>query len=163
MLPAFRTSRLSVRQLALGDEAELAAISDHPNVSRWMSFMEGGFGLRGATALIGAQELNREFFFGVRVADGTLVGALGCIDHPDRSLEIGFWFGVEHQRKGYALEAVSGMLAVIKDTPELASRPLFAEARPDNAASLSLLGKLGFRATGRPGPRANRIELVLDR
>jgi [ribosomal protein S5]-alanine N-acetyltransferase len=36
-----------------------------------------------------------------------------------------------------------------------------AETRPDNASSIRLLTKIGFYATGRPGPQPNRIELML--
>ena len=45
--------------------------------------------------------------------------------------------------------------------PTLAPRHVFAETRPDNAASIWLLTKTGFYATGRLGPRPNRIEFAL--
>jgi [ribosomal protein S5]-alanine N-acetyltransferase len=97
----------------------------------------------------------------VRLADGTLAGAMGVIDHPDATIEVGYWFGVAFQGKGYASEALRGMINQIRADPALADRSIFAETRPDNAASIKLLTKMGFHATGRPGPRPNRIEFAL--
>ena len=161
MLKPFRTERLAIRQLQVQDAPELARISDVPAVSQWMAFMEGGFPLEKAQALIASQDQTREYFFAVRLLDGTLIGAMGVIDHPDGSIEVGYWFGVDHQGKGYASEALRGTLDQIAADPTLGPRPIFAECRPDNAASIRLLTKTGFYATGRPGPRPNRIEFRL--
>jgi [ribosomal protein S5]-alanine N-acetyltransferase len=97
----------------------------------------------------------------VRLLDRTLIGAMGVIDHPDGTIEVGYWFGVDYQSKGYASEALRGTLEQIAADPALAPRPIFAETRPDNAASIRLLTKTGFYATGRPGPRPHRIEFML--
>ena len=126
-----------------------------------MAYMEGGFPLEKAEALIASQNVTKEYFFAVRLPDGTLIGAMGVIDHPDRSIEVGYWFGVDYQGNGYAFEALRGTLAQITADPALAPRPIFAECRPDNAASIRLLTNTGFYATGRPGPRPNRIEFRL--
>ncbi|GEO17752.1 GNAT family N-acetyltransferase [Microvirga aerophila] len=157
----FTTKRLAICQLELQDAPELARISDVPAVSQWMAFMEGSFPLEKAQALIASQNHTKEYFFAVRLFDGTLIGAMGVIDHPDGSIEVGYWLGVEYQGKGYALEALRGTLDQIAADPALAPRPIFAETRPDNAASIRLLTKMGFYATGRPGPRPNRIEFRL--
>lgn len=161
MLKPFTTERLAVRQLQIQDAPELARISDTPAVSQWMAFMEGGFPLEKAQALIAAQNDTREYFFSVRLPDETLIGAIGVIDHPDGTIEVGYWVGVDHQGKGYASEALRGTLDQIAADPELAPRQVSAETRPDNTASIRLLTKTGFHATGRPGPRPNRIEFML--
>jgi RimJ/RimL family protein N-acetyltransferase len=161
MLKPFTTERLAIRQLELQDAPQLAKISDIPAVSQWMAFMEGGFPLEKAEALIASQNDTKEYFFAVQVPGGTLIGAMGVIDHPVGTIEVGYWFGVDYQGKGYASEALRGTLAQIAADPTLAPRPIFAECRPDNAASIRLLTKTGFYATGRPGPRPNRIEFML--
>jgi RimJ/RimL family protein N-acetyltransferase len=161
MLKPFTTERLAIRQLQVQDGPELSRISDTPAVSQWMSFMEGGFPLEKAEALIASQDLTKEYFLSVRLLNGTLIGAMGVIDHPDGSIEVGYWFGVDYQGKGYASEALRATLDQIAAEPALAPRPIFAETRPDNVASIRLLTKIGFYATGRPGPRPNRIEFVL--
>lgn len=78
---------------------------------------------------------------------------MGVIDHPDGTIEIGYWLGVDYQGKGYAFEALMGTLAQIAADASLAPRTIIAECRPDNAASIRLLTKSGFYATGRAGPR----------
>jgi RimJ/RimL family protein N-acetyltransferase len=161
MLVAFTTDRLRIQRLTLDDAEELAKISDVPEVYQWMAFMEGGFPAAKAKALIAAQDETREFFFAVRLASNPMIGGLGVVDHPDQTIEIGYWLGVDYQKMGYAYEALQGLLRQIARTPSLASRPIIAEARPDNSASIGLLTKAGFRATGRPGPRPNRIEFAL--
>jgi [ribosomal protein S5]-alanine N-acetyltransferase len=160
MLRPFTTERLAIRQLETQDARELATISDTPAVTQWMAFMEGGFPLEKAEALIAGQNTTKEYFFAVRLADGTLIGAMGVIGHPDGSIEVGYWFGVDHHGKGYATEALQATLHQIAADPALGPRPVFAEARPDNAASIRLLTKIGFCATGRPGPRPNHIEFM---
>jgi [ribosomal protein S5]-alanine N-acetyltransferase len=87
----------------------------------------------------------------VRLRDGTLIGAI----------EVGYWFGIDYQRKGYASEALRATLDQITGHPELVDRLIFAEKRPDNTASMRLLTTTDFHATGRAGPRPNRIEFVL--
>jgi ribosomal-protein-alanine N-acetyltransferase len=161
MLKPFTTERLAIRQLQTHDASELSRISGTPAVTQWMAFMEDGFPLENAESLIASQDDTKEYFFAVRLADGTLIGAMGVIDHPDGSVEVGYWLGVEHQGKGYASEALRATLNQISADPALALRSVFAEARPDNAASIRLLTKTGFYATGHPGPRPNRIEFML--
>lgn len=160
---SFTTARLLIRQLVIDDAPELAAISDVPEVSQWMVFMEGGFSLDKARTLISAQKDLKEVFFAVRLGDGTMAGALGMVDHPDRTIEVGYWFGVDHQGKGYAYEAVRGLLDQIASHLKLRSRQIIAEARPDNASSIKLLTKAGFHPTGQPGHRPNRIGFALNR
>jgi RimJ/RimL family protein N-acetyltransferase len=161
MLKPFTTERLEIRRLQIRDAPELVRISDVPAVSQWMAFMEGGFPLEKAQALIASQNDTKEYFFAVRLPDGTLIGAMGVIDPPDGSIEVGYWFGIDYQGKGYASEALRATLDQLATDPLLAPRPVFAETRPDNAASIRLLTKTGFYATGRPGPRPNRIEFRL--
>ncbi len=161
MLKPFATERLTVQQLEIRDAPELARITDTPAVRRWMAFMEDGFPPEKAEALIAAQNDNREYVFAVRLPDGTLIGALAATDRPDGAIEVGYWFGADHQGKGYASEALRAMLDRIGADPALAARRIVAQTAPDNAASIRLLVKAGFSATGRPGRRPNRIEFAL--
>ena len=161
MFEFFETARLVVRRLTMDDAPELTAISDVAQVSQWMSFMEGGFPLEKARAMIAAQSETGECFFAVRLRNGTLAGALGMVDHPEGTIEIGYWFGVDYQGNGYGYEAVRAYLEQITADPTLASRPIIAETRADNIASKRLLIKAGFAATGQPGHRPNRIAFAL--
>ena len=160
MFDSFETARLIVRRMTMSDAQELTAISDVAEVSQWMSFMEGGFPLAKARAMIASQSERNETFFAVRLGNGALAGALGMVDHP-HAIEIGYWFGLEYQGNGYAYEAVRAYLEKITTDPSLAGRPIIAETHPDNAASIKLLAKAGFAATGRPGHRPNGIGFAL--
>ena len=106
MLKPFTTERLVIRQLELSDAPELSRISNTPAVSQWMAFMEGRFPPEKAEAHIASRNDTREYFFAVRLPNGTLIGAMGVVDHPDGTIEVGYWFGVDHQGKGYASEAL---------------------------------------------------------
>jgi hypothetical protein len=77
MLKPFTTEHLAIRQLQIQDAPELARISDVPAVSQWMAFMEGGFPLEKAQALIAGQNHTREYFFAMRLPNGTLIGPWG--------------------------------------------------------------------------------------
>jgi hypothetical protein len=61
MLKPITKERLVIRQLELQDAPELATISDVPAVSQWMAFMEGGFPLEKAQALIASQNDTKEY------------------------------------------------------------------------------------------------------
>jgi [ribosomal protein S5]-alanine N-acetyltransferase len=126
-----------------------------------MAFMEGGFPLEKAQALIASQNDTMEYFFALQLSDGVLIRAMGVIDHPDGSIEVSYWFEVVYQGKGYASEALQATLAQIAADPRLTSLPVLAEMRPENAASIRLLTKMGFYATGCRGPRPNCIEFRL--
>ena len=50
-----------------------------------------------------------------------------CSDHPDGTIEVGNWFGVDYQGKGYASEALRATLDQIATDPDLSHRSIFAE------------------------------------
>ena len=123
MLKPFTIKRLDIRQLEIEDAPELVRITDTPAVSRWMAFMEGGFPLEKAKALIAMQDETKEYLLAVRLLDGTLIGAMGLIDHPDGSVRVGYWFGVEYQGQGYASEALRATLNEIAALPPIRLLP----------------------------------------
>ncbi len=84
--------------------------------------------------------------------DGRVIGKAGCWRLP----EIGYILHPSSWGQGLgqeALEAVIARVSTAKDIPAIT-----ADVDPRNAASLRLLGKLGFRETG----RAERTLLVGD-
>jgi RimJ/RimL family protein N-acetyltransferase len=74
-------------------------------------------------------------------------------------VDIGFAFLPRFWRKGYALEAASAVLAHARDG--LGLRRVVAITSPDNAASIGLLGKLGFRfeRMARPSDREPEVRV----
>ena len=73
----------------------------------------------------------------------------GVVDASDRgAVEIGYTILPTHRRRGYAVEAVEGLLAWAATTGELGA--VIACVRPDNTASLAVLDRVGdFHEIGR--------------
>ena len=76
--------------------------------------------------------------------DGLLVGTLGAAGPvtADGDQELAYGLVPSARRQGLALEAVGALCAVLEQQPDV--RRLTAEVLPGNAASLRLLGHLGF-------------------
>ncbi|WP_162299251.1 GNAT family N-acetyltransferase [Microvirga ossetica] len=53
-----------------------------------------------------------------------------CSDHPDGTIEVGNWFGVDYQGKGYASEALRATLDQIATDPDLAHRSSLLNVDP---------------------------------
>ncbi|MFC5289562.1 GNAT family N-acetyltransferase [Actinokineospora guangxiensis] len=73
--------------------------------------------------------------------DGALAGTASCFA-VEGDTEITYWVDRAHWGRGVATEAVRLLLA------EVTVRPLHARAASDNAGSLRVLEKAGFRRTG---------------
>jgi RimJ/RimL family protein N-acetyltransferase len=158
-LPEILTARLRLARLEPQDAALLSAITDDPAVADGIHFLARPFTRAAAEALIHGRDDGRECFFGAwRGPD--LVGVVGAHLAGDDRIEIGYWIAREQQGQGNATEAAAGVIALLRR--RFPARRIFAECRPDNRASWRVLEKLGFRATGRPGHRPQRQELVLD-
>lgn len=90
-----------------------------------------------------------------------LIGSAGYKGPPsaDGTVEVGYGIVRDHQRRGYASEAVRGLLAHAFAVP--AVRRVIAETLPELAASIAVLGKCGFRLIGEGSePGVIRFELT---
>ena len=78
----------------------------------------------------------------------TLIGSAGYKGppSPDGTVEVGYGIVREHQRNGYASEAVRGLLAHAFADP--AVQRVIAETLPELAPSIGVLRKCGFRLIG---------------
>ena len=83
----------------------------------------------------------------VRTADGVVVGHCGFHGHPDRvgRAEVGYTVLTPFRRRGYATEAVAGLIGW---AAEQGHPVVVASIAPDNVASLAVVGALGFRQVG---------------
>ena len=91
----------------------------------------------------------------IELKDGTHIGEL-CFKglSADGIAEIGYGISEEYQNKGYATEAVKGVLEWAFSRPEVTA--VEAETDPDNTASKKVLEKCGFALNGvigEEGPR----------
>ncbi|WP_030791175.1 GNAT family N-acetyltransferase [Streptomyces sp. NRRL S-920] len=96
------------------------------------------------------------------LADGDVVGNAGVYGEPGER-EVTFWIDRAYWGRGLATAALRELLALF---PE---RPLYARAAADNAGSLRVLEKCGFRESARErgyaaarGAEIDEVVLVLD-
>jgi len=73
---------------------------------------------------------------------GEAIGVVQATIDPDRSANVAYVFGSAHWGRGYAIEAVTAMLA------QLDGCKFFATVDAGNARSIRLLERLGFRHAG---------------
>ena len=79
---------------------------------------------------------------------GRIVGCVGL--HEDGGqIEVGYWIDPAHWGRGYATEALSGLLALARLAGH---RRIVSRHAADNPASGRVLRKAGFRPTGRSRP-----------
>ncbi|PGL73489.1 GNAT family N-acetyltransferase [Bacillus sp. AFS055030] len=76
--------------------------------------------------------------------DGQLIGDIGVhtLSNPKNQVEVGFTLEPKYQNKGYAFEALQGMLDYLFN--ELNKEKINAIAVEQNGSSIKLLKKLGF-------------------
>ncbi|MFJ1810787.1 MULTISPECIES: GNAT family N-acetyltransferase [unclassified Streptomyces] len=82
------------------------------------------------------------------LADGDVVGSAAVYGEPGER-EVTYWVDRAYWGRGIATDALR---ALVTEVPE---RPLFARAAADNAGSLRVLEKCGFRPTARATDYAN--------
>jgi RimJ/RimL family protein N-acetyltransferase len=78
-------------------------------------------------------------------AGGRIVGACG-LHEDDGRIEVGYWIEPGHWNRGYATEALNGLLALART---LGHQRIVGRHAADNPASGRVLRKAGFRPTGR--------------
>jgi RimJ/RimL family protein N-acetyltransferase len=84
----------------------------------------------------------------VRESDNVVIGELGFKSLPDAAgeAEIGYGVASSHRGRGYATEAVAALCAWAMQEQGL--RIVRAECLPDNAGSIGVLRRVGFRESG---------------
>ena len=165
-LPAvvLRTERLLLRHMHAGDAAFMLGLLNDPS---WIRFI-GDRGVRTVDQardyiLAGPVDMVRRLGFGFYVVElgetGCPVGVCGLAkrDFLD-DVDIGYAFLPQHRGQGYAFEAASGVLAHAQR--DIGLTRIVATVRPENAASIALLQKLGLRFE-RTLPRPDAPELQL--
>jgi RimJ/RimL family protein N-acetyltransferase len=161
-LSAIQTVRLLLRPCHLGDAGQFCAMTDDPSITSAIDFLPPQFEFEDAERLIVGDGDGRDCFWGVWLNDGDeMIGTVGTHLRGPDAIEIGYWFAAKVRGRGIAAEAVTAVLAKVGST--YPGRMIFAECRPENAASWRLLEKLGFRADGGDGLRPGRKRLVLTR
>ena len=103
------------------------------------------------------------YYFTLKTNDAPLlIGAGGFNTPPDAEgrVELGYSVLEAHRRKGYAHEAVEGLVACAFAAPEVSA--VIAHTLPDLVASIGVLDKSGFRLVG-AGAEAGTIRFERKR
>jgi RimJ/RimL family protein N-acetyltransferase len=147
------TERLVLRRFRPADAAVLAAYRSQPEVARYQSWDAPFPLLRAETAVANfiASDPDKAGWFQYaieRTADHELVGDVAVHLHDNlKQAEIGFTLAKQHQKQGYAFEAVTAVLDRLFRVQGL--HKVAGECDARNVASAGLLERLGFTLEGR--------------
>jgi RimJ/RimL family protein N-acetyltransferase len=146
------TDRLILRRFRAADAPVLAAYRSDPAVARYQSW-DAPFPLGKAETAVAnfiASDPDHPGWFQYaveRIEDRVLVGDVAVRLHDNRQqAEIGFTLATEHQKQGYATEAVRAVLDRLFRVQGL--HKVTGECDARNVGSYSLLERLGFRREG---------------
>lgn len=147
------TSRLWIRNLRPSDLTDFYSYRSNPEVTKYQTF--DVMTLAQAAEFIEGQR-NKQFGvagewvqYGIEDKETSkLVGdcAIRLNEQNIRIAEIGITISHREQRKGYAKEALSGILSFLFDTQQI--HRVVETVDAENAASIQLLKSLGFRQEG---------------
>ncbi len=98
----------------------------------------------------------------MRTPDRTMTGFINFHGRPDsrNAVELGYTVVPEFRRRGYATEAVKGMMDWV--VREHGVTLFIVSISPDNAPSLAMARKLGFAQVGTQMDEEDGLELVLE-
>jgi len=144
--PVLETERLILRAPRLGDAKLLTALANDRRIAENTARIPYPYRRADAEDFItAANQPDGETVFVVALRDGGLIGACGLMSAKG-SPEIGYWLGAKFWGKGYATEAVRGLID--HAFTDLDCEALQSAARVTNPASRRVLEKCGFQWTG---------------
>lgn len=148
MTATLATERLVLRSWKLDDAPELQRLVSAKEIADGIASIPHPYPHGGAAEWIAsAIERDQPRFAIVRREDGVLVGGIGLRVEPEhRRAEVGYFVGVEHWGRGYATEALRGVLE--HAFGHLALNRVYAHHFVRNAASGRVLEKAGFQREG---------------
>ncbi|MCG6884964.1 MAG: GNAT family N-acetyltransferase [Silicimonas sp.] len=139
-LPTLRTPRLTLRPLRETDADAIVDGAGNYDVSKWLAVVPYPYARQDALDFIARITREERWVWGICDADG-LQGVIGIED------ELGYWLARPAWGRGYAFEAA---LAVCDHWfSESDAGDLKAGYFEGNIRSRTILGRLGFRETGR--------------
>jgi RimJ/RimL family protein N-acetyltransferase len=139
------TSRLVLRRFRAADQASLSAYRNDPEIARFQDWNPATTAEDLAT---GSPDEPGWFQYAIEhVAERRLIGDLGVRTHDNRmQADIGFTLAGPDQGRGYATEAVRGLLDHLFRVRGL--HKVSAECDARNHASARLLRRVGFTQEG---------------
>ena len=145
-----RTERLFLRPAWLEDAPELTRAIGHEPVVRMLARVPWPYREEHARAWIGAPKDARcpSLLITLPERGGRIVGGCG-LHQKEGVVEVGYWIAPDSWGRGYATEALGGLLSLARLAGH---RRIVGRHAVDNPASGRVLRKAGFRPTGRARP-----------
>jgi RimJ/RimL family protein N-acetyltransferase len=145
-----RTERLFLRPAWLEDVSELTRAIGQRSVVSMLARVPWPYCEEHARAWVARPQEPRlpSLLVTLPRAEGRIVGGCGLHRHEDR-IEVGYWIAPEHWGRGYATEALGGLLSLAR---AMGHQRIVGRHAADNPASGQVLRKAGFRPTGRSRP-----------
>ncbi|ALH80631.1 GNAT family N-acetyltransferase [Sphingopyxis macrogoltabida] len=145
--PTLTTARLVLRQLRAGDAAALfAVLSDAELMTWWSSGPHQSLAETEAYVARNAEEGQGWLCWAITEGNDEALGWVILMDGKPGVGEVGYILRRDRWGAGLAREAVACVVA--HGFTEGGLRRIFADTDPDNAGSIALLEKLGFRREG---------------
>jgi RimJ/RimL family protein N-acetyltransferase len=141
-----RTARLGLRRFGPDDLDAFVAYRADPDVARYQSWEAGYTRAEGEAFLRWVMAADPDtpgewFQFAIKLEGAAgLIGDCAARFGPD-AVEIGFTIAPAHQRRGYATEAVTGLLGYVRDR---GYRWVVAWCDIENVGSQRVLTRTGF-------------------
>ena len=158
LLP-IRTGRLTIRMMRPNDAERLAEYRNDPNVARFQGW-DLPYTLEHASAMLAHQAHfdqppPAEWVQLAVERHGEVIGDLAvCLIADGHIAQVGYTFAAEHQGRGYATEALGGLVDALFASTDV--HRVVANLDPANTPSLRVLERVGFAFEG----LARRAELV---
>ncbi|RWB04785.1 MAG: N-acetyltransferase [Mesorhizobium sp.] len=145
--PVLVTERLVMRAPHEGDIAQLVELADNRHVAEMLARMPHPYGEAEARSFLAMTKSRRAGIAYALTLAGTdtFVGCAG-LNATDRGLELGYWIGEPHWKKGYATEAAHALVDLAFQRTSI--QVLHASTRVINPASRRVIHKCGFQYAG---------------
>ena len=145
-----RTERLTLRRFTTADAEAFAAYRSDPDIARYQSWdapLPRSEAVRKVEEFAQGDPAAPGWFQYAVDLDGVLIGDLGLnLDENLMQAELGFTLASAYQGRGYATEAVRGLLDDVFIERKL--HRVSAECDARNTASARLLERVGFKQEG---------------
>jgi RimJ/RimL family protein N-acetyltransferase len=145
MKAMFESERLTMRPLSTDDAEALHDAYRDVDLMRWWSSAPHA-DLAETRAYLTPRATTDPWTGWAITLDGTAIGTVSAHRRRPGVYEIGYLLARRYWGQGYAREAVSRLIDLL--IVEEGARRIFADTDPDNAGSIALLERLGFRREG---------------
>jgi RimJ/RimL family protein N-acetyltransferase len=152
------TKRLVLRAPIRGDVPDLVKLADNKTIAESLARLPSPYTRADAVGFVEifAQRPD-ERPYAITLND-KFIGVVGFTFFEGKPPELGYWLGEPHWGKGYMTEAVRGLIESAHKAHGF--ELIAARALADNAGSLNVLGKAGFKPVKKP---KRPLEKVKDR